>query len=166
MPARTNTKVEKYIIYKISCLTVNVTECYYGSTYNYTNRKYHHKNSCCNVNDKYYNQRKYQFIREHGGWKNWLMRPIEELVCDKLTAEIREQYYIDLNKGGLNSNNSYSSPEQLAEYKRQKSSQYYIENKQHVCEYNKLHKNRKSIYDKKRSSYLEEVKRFRNILLN
>ena len=48
----------KAFIYKICCKDKNIEECYIGSSTNFVNRKNQHKNSCNNINNKEYNQKK------------------------------------------------------------------------------------------------------------
>ena len=54
-----------YYIYKIVCNDVSVTDFYIGSTSNFRNRKYQHKDNCNNSNmtDKQYNENKNQFLK-------------------------------------------------------------------------------------------------------
>ena len=76
---------------------------YVGSTTNFRNRKNRHKTSCCNEKDKNYNFNVYQFIREHGGWEQFVMIPIEVFPCnDKKELEVKERFYIELLKPKLN----------------------------------------------------------------
>lgn len=91
------------IIYKLSCKDKNITELYIGSTTNFTNRKNQHKTACNNSSGKNYNQIKYKFIRENGGWENWEMIEIEKIQCnskrelEKKEEEIRCKFDAKLN---------------------------------------------------------------------
>jgi len=82
---------------------VNNENVYIGSTTNFRHRKRQHK-SCCNIeNNKGYHMQKYQFIRENGGWDEWVMIEIEKYPCnDKREAETRERYWIEHYKSNLN----------------------------------------------------------------
>ena len=68
----------KTIIYKLvhkeDYDNVNV---YVGSTTDFIKRKNQHKNSCINEKQKGYNEKKYQYIRDNGGWNEWNMIEIE-----------------------------------------------------------------------------------------
>jgi len=76
---------------------------YIGSTTNFKNRKYQHKNNCIKEKKLEYNYRVYQFIRANGGWNEWVMIAIEEYPCDsKKKLETRERYHIDFLRPTLN----------------------------------------------------------------
>jgi len=80
------------IIYVIKCKDDNITEEYIGSTTNFKQRKNNHKSSCNNEKNKDYNAFKYKFIRDNGGWDNWIMLEVEKYPCnDKREAEKREE---------------------------------------------------------------------------
>lgn len=91
------------IIYKIVCKDLSITDCYVGSTTNFTKRKCHHKNSCNNINDKAYNYNVYNFIRAKCGWENWDMIEIEKYPCNDFNEALkRERYWIETLKATLN----------------------------------------------------------------
>ena len=76
---------------------------YIGSTTNFRHRKNTHKSSCNCESSKEYNNAKYQFIRENGGWDNWIMVEVEKYPCnDKREAEARERYWIEHFQSKLN----------------------------------------------------------------
>lgn len=92
-------KYDKTKIYRLVCKDLDITDCYIGSTTNFSKRKSQHK-CCCNNNN---NQKKYQFIREHGGWNNWEMILIENYPCNNnLEARQRERYYQEFYNAQLN----------------------------------------------------------------
>lgn len=77
-----------------------------GSTTDFIKRKSAHKNACCNENNKRYNHKVYQIIRQNGGWENWKMLEIEKFPCnDNREAEARvfylncEIYKMEKSKG-------------------------------------------------------------------
>ena len=91
------------IIYKLVCRDLSVKDVYVGHTTDFKNRKNQHKNSCNNEKAKDYSNRKYEFIREHGGWKNWEMVEIEKFPCkDSNEATARERYFYDKLQSSLN----------------------------------------------------------------
>jgi predicted GIY-YIG superfamily endonuclease len=93
----------KNIIYVIKCKDDNITEEYIGSTTNFRHRKFQHKSSCNNKKSIEYNQIKYNFIRENGGWDNWIMLEIEKYPCqDKREAEKKEEEIRIERKAKLN----------------------------------------------------------------
>ena len=96
---------QKCVVYKLCCRYLNVTDTYVGHTTQFRERKSQHKSGCNNVNDKSYNLKVYDFIREHGGWDNWSMIEIEKIPCnDSQEACKRERYWIENLRATLNSN--------------------------------------------------------------
>jgi hypothetical protein len=82
-------------IYKIICNDVTVTDCYVGSTSNFTKRKSSHKSMCTNIKNNNYNSNVYKKIRGSGGWDNWSMVEIEKYPCkDNIEATLRERHWI------------------------------------------------------------------------
>ncbi len=138
------------IIYKLCCKDPLITDIYIGHTKNFKQRKNTHKTSCCNVNDKKYNQYVYKFIRENGGWENWNMIQIKEHNCkNKREAESTEQYWIEQLGASLNTNKPYALCkedekiykkiwyEEKKDYILEKAKQTYEENKDKKLEYQK-----------------------------
>jgi hypothetical protein len=84
-----------YYIYKIVCNDVSITDFYVGSTSNVRHRKWEHKSACQILNNKSYNQKIYQTIRENGGWDNWRMIVLEEMIegTTLLQSRMREEYF-------------------------------------------------------------------------
>ena len=96
--ARKAKSYQNSVIYKITCKDNNVKDVYIGSTRDFINRRCCHKGSCCDKSNSSYNQPKYKFIRDHGGWINWKMIIIEEYPCNNKTELlIRERYHIENN---------------------------------------------------------------------
>ena len=60
-------------IYKIYCKDSSIKDFYVGCTFRYDKRKSDHKGNVINKNTKLY-----KFIRENGGWDNWIMVEIEK----------------------------------------------------------------------------------------
>jgi hypothetical protein len=95
----------KGVIYKIVCKDPLVTEKYVGSTTDLTRRRSEHKSACNNPKNKDYNYFVYRFVRDHGGFGNWQVVPVENVVgClngDMLRARERfwfESLHAELNK--------------------------------------------------------------------
>tara|TARA_R110000822_G_scaffold170441_1_gene310343 strand:- start:122 stop:673 length:552 start_codon:yes stop_codon:yes gene_type:complete len=76
----------KCVIYKITCNDTSITDCYVGSTCNFTRRKSQHKSVCNNSNIPLY-----KFIRANGGWTNFTMSPIKKFPCDDITDKLIEE---------------------------------------------------------------------------
>ena len=95
-------------VYKIKCRDANITEFYIGSSIDFDGRKYQHKNYTTNLNSRHYCLPLYMFINVNGGWDNWEFEVIKEYkFITKKELNMNEQYYIELLKPNLNSNNAY-----------------------------------------------------------
>jgi len=118
----------KTIIYKLVHFDdLNDENIYVGHCTNMTQRKYAHKSKCNNPNDKSYNQKKYQFIRENGGWDQWQMILVEKYPCkDEPEAVLRERYWKRELKATLNTNEPCRN-----------AKEYYEDNKEKIAEYSK-----------------------------
>ena len=81
----------KSIIYKLCCKDPSITDIYVGSTVNFRNRKYSHKNATNCTTNKYYNNRRGVCIRNNGGWENWNMLMIKEFPCENKKQLEREE---------------------------------------------------------------------------
>lgn len=116
------------VIYKLIHQTdFDNQNIYIGSTTNFRGRKIEHK---YRVNNGH-NAMVYQFIRDNGGWEEWLMIPIETYQCEcKKDLEIRERYYIESMKPKLN---RYIPTRTDAEY--------YADNRQKISETRKQIRN-------------------------
>jgi hypothetical protein len=143
----------KTVIYKLVCNDPNIKEIYVGSTCNFTRRKSKHKSRCNDVNDKAYNQKNYQFIREHGGWENWSMVIIEKYPCnDNIEKRIRERYWYELLNGQLNMTRPHITDEELKEYKKEHTKEYNKDNT------HKISANKKQYYENNKNDILEKAK--------
>ena len=139
---------QKACIYEIVCKDVNITQRYVGSTTNLIKRRYHHKSNCNNENGKQYNYYVYQFIRENGGFVNWDVVLIEQVIdCkDKQNLHKRERFYIESLKAELNKYIPTRTDKER-----------YEENKEVVAEHMKKHRenNKKKIAERTKEYYEE-----------
>ena len=149
------------IIYIIKCKDDNITEEYVGSTTNFKQRKREHKSRYNNEKSKTFNELKYKFIRENGGWSNWLMLEVEKYPCnDKREAERREEEIRVERKAKLNSNKAFS-----AETKQEYRKQHYEENKDKIKEQTKIYrkehkeeiKEHQKLYRKEHKEEIKEI---------
>ncbi|MBC8306939.1 MAG: GIY-YIG nuclease family protein [Pelagibacterales bacterium] len=94
---------KKSCIYKIVCNDPSIKDFYIGSTTNFTKRKWDHKATSINENEKRKNLKLYKTIRENGGWYNWNMVLIENVECNHI-MELRkkEREFFDILKPNLN----------------------------------------------------------------
>ena len=91
------------IIYKLVCKNLLITKKYVGHTTNFRCRKRTHKSFCNTIGSKNYNNQKYIFIRENGGWDNWDMIQIEIYNCkDGNEARARERFWYENLNAELN----------------------------------------------------------------
>jgi hypothetical protein len=135
----------KTIIYKIVCNDLAITDLYVGSTTQFTIRKSRHKYSCNNINNKNYNFKIYQTIRDNGGWLNWSMVQIEEFPCaNGNEARARERYFYEQLNATLNERYPIrAQKEYRKEYKTINKDRIMQQDK----EYRILNKDKKSARD-------------------
>jgi hypothetical protein len=133
---------------------------YTGHTTEMTKRKAEHKSDCTNPNSDKYNQKKYQYIRENGGWDEWLMIEIEKYPCkDKPEAIARERVIQAEMKAKLNTNVPgrtkkewrIDNHEKLLKQKKQ----YYQDNRESILERvsNYVQDNRDKVLENKKQHY-------------
>ncbi len=93
------------VIYKIYCKDTTIKELYVGHTTDFVKRKKSHQANCNNVNTTI---KLYTFIREHGGWDNWIMEVISFFNCKDLSeARQKEQEFFVSLGATLNSIEPY-----------------------------------------------------------
>ena len=142
---KTSFDFSKTKIYKIVCKDVSIPELYVGHTTKMIKRKYNHKDACCKEHKKEYNQYKYQFIRENGGWDNFEFVVIEDYPCNNVEeATRRERYWVE----NLNATLNKTLPSRT-------SKEYYETHKEDIKEQRKEYreKNHDKILEKKKEYY-------------
>jgi hypothetical protein len=151
---------KKACIYEIVCKDVNITERYVGSTTNLIKRRYSHKNVCNNEKCKQYNLYVYQFIRENGGFENWDVILIEQVIDCQDTQNLhkRERYYMEEKKAELNKNIPLRTCKEYYEKNKNKLAEkqriYCENNKDKVVESRKKYA---EIYKQKKTPENKEV---------
>jgi len=128
---------------------LNDENIYVGHTTNMAQRRYKHKQSSSNPNDNEYNQKKYQYIRDNGGWENWRMILVEKYPCNDIyEAFARERHWIKELKTTLNNNEPCRTKKE-----------YYLDNKEKIAEKKKEYREKnKEKYDKYHKEYRENNK--------
>ena len=120
---------------------------YIGSTTDFIRRKNKHK-SCCNcVTNRDHNNKKYQYIRDNGGWESFNMIEVEKFPCnDGNEARAREEYWRCRFNSQLNSIRAYRTEEQRKEIDKERKREYreHDEYREYQKEYQK-----KYYYNKK-----------------
>ena len=143
----------KSIIYKIVPKNIDLDYVYIGSSIRFYNRKSTHKSDCHNELSPRYKLFVYEFIRQNGGWNNFLIQVIEEYCCEnKRELEKREQYWKEIYKSNVG-NRAYAE-----------KNQYYKDHKEELnIKKNQYYKDHKDIIlSKLRSNYAnDESKRLK-----
>jgi hypothetical protein len=130
----------KCCIYKIEHFE-NESLVYVGHTTNFDKRKAHHKSSCKNENNKKFNFKLYQMIRENGGFDRFKMIEVEKYPCkDKREAERRENEVMKELKASMNTYKSFLTEEERKEYNKEYKKEYYETNKEKIQEYYETNK--------------------------
>jgi len=92
-----------FCIYKIISKDENDINIYIGSTNNFERRKEQHEKAVDNKNNIQYWSLLYRYIRNNGGWDNFIMEKIIECnVSDRISGLILETEYIINYKATLN----------------------------------------------------------------
>ena len=81
----------KCVMYEIKCLNANITKTYIGSTCNFNRRKSQHKYNTNTESGKKYNRYLYTFIRENGGWNQFIISPIKSFPCNNKMEKLIEE---------------------------------------------------------------------------
>jgi len=128
----------KVVIYKLVHKDDrNDENIYIGSTTDFIRRKHTHKSSCYNQNNRAYIHKKYEYIRNNGGWKEWLMLEIEKYPCnDHNEANAREEYWRRTLTPNLNALKCHRTPEDNDEYGKK----YYEDNKEEIAKKYKIYR--------------------------
>jgi len=93
----------------------NDDNIYIGSTCNLIRRRCKHKNNCIDENKIEYNRYVYKYIRENGGWENFIVIKIKDFSCNsKEELRIEERRMVDLLKPKLNMIMPYVTKEEAS----------------------------------------------------
>ena len=137
----------------------NNDNVYIGSSCNFTNREYQHKRGCNKENNKDYNYKLYQHIRENGGWNSWCMTKIIDYPCNsKSELNTMERFYIDDYKAKLNSNIPMRTHKEYRNDNKkkiaEKNKEWRDDNKEKIEQYGKQYsKDNKQIIAQKKKEY-------------
>ncbi len=120
------------VVYKIMSLDPEIDDIYVGSTCAFRKRKHDHKSDCNNEHSEKHNYYVYKFIRDNGGWANWLMVVVKAYpdITTKIELLTKESKWIKK----LNATLNQAVPGKMLklgknEYDRQYSKQYRELNK-------------------------------------
>ena len=128
---------------------------YIGSTTDFIRRKTKHKYDCNDIKGAGYNSKKYQYIRNNGGWDEWDMIEIEKYPCnDGNEARAREEYWKCYFNAQLNSISAYLTDAQKKINCNRHNKEYYYDKRDAVL------KRRKEYYIINRDKILEHKKNY------
>lgn len=152
-------------IYKIECRDPVIVDKYYGSSCGIeAKRRNKHKSDCTNSKSKKYNLHLYQFIRDHGGWTNWVFIKIKMYPCaNKIELHIEEQKYILMNDHSLNIRRSHITEQELKEQNKDRMKKYHNNNKDKSKIYH--NNNKEHIIEYQKNYYqLQKLKKLQNLI--
>ena len=144
----------KCVIYKLVCYDTTLTDCYVGHTTNFTQRKRFHKNAYFNENHPNHPCPVYAFMKEHGGWENFVMLQMEEFPCEtKREAEIREEFWRKELNATLNAHQAFTTIEERRIQVNKGSVKFRNKNPTYMKDYNKEYRNanREKIFQQKKA---------------
>ena len=148
----------KTFIYKLCCNDINIKDIYVGHSTDYKSRNQDHKKHCNNPSSKEYNNYKYQFIRDNGGYENWKMIKLYDFPCNsKREAEAEEDKTMRELGATLNKQREYITKEEKKEYNKTYSKEYK-EKRKNDPEYIKWKKE----YEEKRRNKPERIEYKKN----
>jgi hypothetical protein len=150
------TDYSKTAIYKLVHIEdYDNANIYIGSTTDFIRRKNNHKSTCNLITSRGYNDKKYQYIRNNGGWGCFNMIEVEKYPCaDKREAEAREEYWRCYFNSQLNTKKAYTTDAEAKERQLKYSKAYYRNNIEKCKEYQKQN------YQKYKDKKIEYNKRY------
>jgi hypothetical protein len=154
-----------YFFYKLVCLTHDVDLSYVGSTANWRNRKYKHNTIWNNPNNKEYNIKKYQIIRENGGFENFKMVQIDfrEHLTQREAEAVEEEYRVEL-RANMNGKKCSAGCETRQEYESKYRQDHKWEKAEYDTKYRQNHRQELTEYQAKyRQDHQEEIKQKQNV---
>lgn len=136
----------KGYVYQIKCVDENITDCYIGSTINLESRKKYHKSVWKNPDNKAYNYRIYQFIRNNGGFDNFIFEVIKEVeVPNKKDLKQFEWEEYNIRKPTLNCNIPLIQTDMIQYQKEYYAEKYKDYHKKRYQENKELYKTRNKL---------------------
>ena len=162
----------KTIIYKlVHNEDYDNANIYIGSTTDFVKRKNAHKNCCNTENSRGYNDKRYQYIRENGGWNCFNMIEVEKYPCnDGNEARAREEYWRCLFNAQLNVNRAYRTEEEKKEQDKKRYEQNRDKLLKQYKKYNEKNKDKileqkKGYYEQNKDKIIEYEKQYRKKII-
>jgi hypothetical protein len=141
---------QKTFIYKLCCRDPSITDIYIGHSTDFKQRNQSHKSCCYNINHKEY---KYRFIRDNGGYENWIMIKLYDYPCNsKREAEAEETKTMIELGATLNIRKSFITQEEKKERDKELHKKNYEKNKTEIKEH------KKEYYQNNKTELLEQLK--------
>ena len=156
---RTVIDYDNTIIYKIQHIDDN-TLLYVGHTTDFTKRKSAHKANLNNTNNKAFNYKVYQMIRDNGGWDMFHMIAIKTFACsNKREAEAEEDRVMRELKVTMNNNRALLTEQDKKDDKKSYREEHASEIREYRKKYDEEHAIEISEYSKKyKEEHSERVK--------
>ena len=156
---RTAIDYDNTIIYKIQHIDDN-TLLYVGHTTDFTKRKSAHKANLNNTNNKAFNYKVYQMIRDNGGWDMFHMIAIKTFACsNKREAEAEEDRVMRELKVTMNNNRALLTEQDKKDDKKSYREEHASEIREYRKKYDEEHAIEISEYSKKyKEEHSERVK--------
>ena len=156
---RTAINYDNTIIYKIQHIDDN-TLLYVGHTTDFTKRKSAHKANLNNTNNKAFNYKVYQMIRDNGGWDMFHMIAIKTFACsNKREAEAEEDRVMRELKVTMNNNRALLTEQDKKDDKKSYREEHASEIREYRKKYDEEHAIEISEYSKKyKEEHSERVK--------
>ncbi len=152
-----NWETDYVSFYKFVCKDPLITFVYIGHTTNFASRKSSHKTACNNPKYKDHNTPIYKFIRNNGGWNNWILIEINSQFCKSpRDAERIEQDLINQQHQVLNAHKAHSGidlPSNHNDYRKQ----YSIQIKDKIAQSNAKYNKNKKIQKAQRNLFKTQV---------
>ena len=122
------------VVYKITCNNDEVSDCYVGSTTNFTKRQYQHKSCASRLKNNLYS-----CIADNGGRSSadiaWTMEVVDTIDDDdRLVLLNAEKYWINKLKPSLNTNKVLPTTGEIKDANRAYQRQRYQNNKEYFKE--------------------------------
>jgi len=134
-----DTRYAKTILYCLSHKDDVITKnrIYIGHTINKRSRVANHKHHTIDPTALEYKDRKYKYIRENGGWENWVITHLEIYNCrNQFDAEDREEFWKIKHPAILNKLKSGESRRLggKVNYGKSYNDEWYIKNREKTLE--------------------------------
>ena len=159
------TNYQNTVIYKIQHIEKDEL-IYIGHTTSFTKRKSQHKQCCSNEKSEKYHLKVYKMIRDNGGWNSFSMIELYKFPClDAREAACEEDKVMREYKnsmGCMNSQRSYTTPEEKAQYSIENKDKLYEQRKQYRLEHKDIITERKKkFYEDNKEKIKEKHKIYR-----